>query len=260
MFGKNKVKNKENVSMADDIGPYPAVVDDNPSMTKVNERAIRMLTIALVIVSFVAIGLMSLIVAIFPLKQVYPYLVTFKEQDNQVVAIEPLSRDAPGIQFATEASIRDYVTLRHSFYPIATKMDAQWGPGSRLAVMTAEGEYSDFSKNAVADRERMTSQNLTREITIESVTMIQPDTWQVAFRTEDSAAVNNGGLTTSLEKSNSEVIGKDVVTTDLNPRINEKKWLATLNIDYTPQNVNFENRLLNPLGFTVLDYSVTARN
>ena len=52
----------------------------------------------------------------------------------------------------------------------------------------------------------------------------------------------------------------NTTTTDLVPQAATKNWLATMTITYEPQAVSYDKRLLNPLGFTVTDYSVVARS
>lgn len=259
MFGKNKPKKEKVLTPGeDDIGPYPAKVDDNPTEVKVLDRAIRMLTIGFIVSAAVNAGLLMLLMSVFPLKEVYPYLVTFQDKSEQVIAIEPLSTSSPGIAYATESNIREYVNQRHSFYPVPSRMDAQWGPASKLAAMSSDKEYGEFQKASEAEKSLLSARNLTREIQIESVTMLRPDTWQVAFKTNDSVGADGGTLTRPNVETGRRT--NDVITADLAPQINTKSWIATLEINYEPQSVSYDNRLLNPLGFTVTDYSVTSRN
>lgn len=245
----------------DDLGPYPADVDNNPTQQRILERALRSVTIVATVEGLIIIALVWLIIAILPLKEVYPYLVTFRDEDQQVVAIEPIATDAPGIEYATESSVRDYVVQRHSFRPVQTHMEAQWGEGSRLSAMTEPQEFKEFTQAADIEKARMMQSGYSREIKIESATMIRPDTWQVAFTTYDSLGGNNGTLTANPSQSMDSSTSKtDIMTADLTPKSNAKRWLATMTIDYQPQNITYDKRLLNPLGFTVTDYSVTGRN
>lgn len=246
---------------ADELGPYPADVDNNPTQQRILERALRAVTIVSVIEGLIIVALICLIIAVLPLKQVYPYLVTFRDKGQQIVAIEPLATDAPGIEYATEASVRDYVVQRHSFVPVNSHMDAQWGEGSRLASMTDPEEYSEFDVAARVERTRMMESGYSREIRVESATMIQPDTWQVNFTSYDSLGGHNGTLTASTSESMNSVSGQQsLLEADLNPKSTSRRWLATMTIDYRPEQVSYDQRLLNPLGFTITDYSVTGRN
>ncbi len=268
MFGKGKGKDKvatklRTPSDGDDLGPFPADVNSEPTQQRVLERALRNVTIIAVVLGVINFAMVLLLIAVFPLKQVYPYLVTFRDKDQQVVAIEPLSTDAPGIQYATEDNVRDYVQQRHSFAPNNTRMDAQWGPDSRLAAMTTTEEFNQFTNSAALERTRLMTGGYTRQVEIESANMLRPDTWQVNFETIDSLGGSGGTLTANPQVtpgSGSIEDQQNLLNADLTPQSVRKRWVATMTIEYQPQNVSYENRLLNPLGFTVTDYSVTARN
>ena len=135
-----------------------------------------------------------------------------------------------------------------------------WGPDSRLAAMSSLQEYGEFQDASKIERTRMMDSGYTRQIRIESATMIRPDTWQVNFTSFDSLGGAGGTLTGStLNAMNDSDSGKDIMTADLTPKLNARNWLATMTIEYEPSRVSYDKRLLNPLGFTVTDYSVTAR-
>lgn len=246
---------------ADDLGPYPTDVDNNPTQQRILERALRAVTIVSVVEGLIIVALICLIIAVLPLKQVYPYLVTFRDKEQQVVAIEPLAKDAPGIEYATEANVRDYVTQRHSFSPVNSHMDAQWGEDSRLAAMSDPEEYREFEQASQVERTRMMASGYSRQIRIESATMIRPDTWQVNFTSYDSLGGHNGTLTASTSQTMDSSSGRQtILEADLNPKATSRRWLATMTVDYRPDQVSYDQRLLNPLGFTITDYSVTGRN
>ena len=266
MFGK-KTKEKGPAKAPektgeDNLGPYPADTDNNPTRQRVLERALRLVTIGLGASALINVALTAMIISIFPLKQVYPYLVTFREGDEQVVALQPLMDNAPGIQFATEANVRQYVKQRHTFAPVNSFMDMQWGPESQLAAMTNPEQYKRFQDASQLERSRMMTSGYTRQIEIESATMIEPGTWQVAFKTIDSLGGSAGTLTADPTSTlrPGEVSGSNAATADLTPQSSSKRWLATMTITYQPQAVSYDKRLLNPLGFTVTDYSVVARS
>lgn len=271
MFGKNKEKSvtlrKPDLDeREDDIGPYPAEVDSNPTKQRVLERALRMTTVGLGVSGATNVALVALIIAMMPLKEVYPYLITFKESDEKIVAIEPLSGDAPGIQYATEANVRQYVKLRHTFSPVESFIESQWGSSSQLAAMTESAAYAKFAEAAKSERTQMTTRGLSRSIDIESATMVRPDTWQVAFTTTETPGGSDGTLTASpgdVSNPGASIgsnTGTNIGMINVNPPKVTKRWLATMNITYQPQRITFDKRLLNPLGFTITDYSVIERN
>ena len=265
MFGKkDKGKEHEVRSVdANDLGPYPEKVNSSPSKQTTTERALRMTTIGLGVSAASNIAFVSLIIAMLPLKEVYPYMVTFKESDDQVVALEPISTSAPGIQYATEANVRQYVKLRHSFSPVNSIMDAQWGPASMLAAMTDEQAFGKFTQSSGAERAQLMQLGYNRQIEIESATMIRPDTWQVNFTSIDSRGGAGGTLSSGIltqDSSSAEADPMASIQASMVPASTTRRWLATMTINYEPQRVSYDERLLNPLGFTVTEYSVTERN
>jgi len=152
-------------------------------------------------------------------------------------------------------------------------MDAQWGQNSQLSAMTDAGEFGEFSRAAENERTQMMSRGFSRSIEIESATMINPGTWQVAFKTVETLGGNSGTLTPEIsgpptsQTSNTQTAPSGTTPTTQNvgvislaPTRTTKSWLATMTVDYQPQRISYDARLLNPLGFTVTDYSVIERN
>lgn len=272
MFGKGKTTGDAPISIAktegDDLGPFPSEVDSNPSRSRTQERALRAVSIVAIVSGMMNIALIMLLIMLFPLQKVFPYLVTFKSQDNQVVSIEPMNMDAPGGLYATEDAVRDYVTQRHSFVPIEDTMKAQWGPNSRLAARTSVELYQKFTDPSRNEIQRMMTAGYNRTVEINSVQRISADTWQINFTTSDTLPTRGGTMTpagiTPQESTPNQSFGEAVAQAQQPqvPAVNKQTWVATMRVTYEPQRITYDKRLLNPLGFTVTDYSVsrTVRN
>lgn len=251
----------------DDLGRFPGEVDINPSRTRSQERALRAVSLVAIVSAMMNIAMIMLMITLFPLQKVYPFLVTFKSQDNQVVSIEPMAMNAPGILYATEDSVRDYVVQRHSFVPIVATMNERWGPNSRLAARSSKELFAKFSEASKTELTQMMSAGYDRRIDINSVQRIGEDTWQVNFTTHDVLPGNAGTLTGNTafgsQPSTSGIGTPGAPTVPVVSQQNDQNWVATMRVTYAPQNVTYDKRLLNPLGFTVTDYSVSrnaARN
>lgn len=261
----NKGDNAGRVVIAkdgDDLGPYPADVDNEPTQQRILERALRNVSIATLVSGMMNIALIMTLVTLFPLQRVQPFLVTFKNQDNQVVAVEPLSMDAPGILYMTEDNVRDYVVQRHRFVPIASQMEAQWGKDSRLAARTEKELFAKFEQSSKLELEKMMTGGYNRRIEIESANRLSDDTWQVNFKTIDSLGGKNGTLTADPAQALNNAAQRDpnaIINANLTPQDTIQNWVATMRVEYVPQEITFDKRLLNPLGFTITDYAVTAR-
>lgn len=259
----------------DDLGRFPAEVDGSPSRARTTDKALRAVSIVAIVSAMMNIALIMLIITLFPLQKVYPFLVTFKNQDNQVVKIEPMEVGAVGMDYATEDAVRDYVTQRHSYVPVESAMIAQWGPASRLAARTESTIYQKFLEASKTESERMMAAGYKREVSINSVQRIARDTWQVSFVTMDVPQTSMGTLLPPNLTRSSGTAAPSTSVPDVNagggfgagniaapaPEMEvqgeRKNWVATMKVTYLPRSVNYGQRLLNPLGFTVTDYSVT---
>jgi len=273
MFGKEKKGLPAPISIAktdgDDLGRFPAEVDNSPSRSRSQERALRAVSIVAIVSGMMNVALIMLVFTLFPLQKVYPYLVTFKSQDNQVVSIDPMNITAPSMQYVTEDNVRDYVVQRHSFVPIEATMKAQWGVGSKLWTRTIPELYQTFADPARAETQKMLQAGFKRSVDITSVQQVSADTWQVNFLTTDAVpttggsmmggSFGNGGVTQDQAMGiPPQPYAQGAVTgpSPTLPPTGRQTWIATMRVAYQPQRVTFDKRLLNPLGFTVTDYSV----
>lgn len=280
MFGRKnnavdlgKADSPATAPVGDDLGRFPTDVDSSPSADRAHERALRAVSIVAIVSAMMNIAFIMLMITLFPLQKVYPYLVTFKSKDQQVVSIDPIAMNAPGILYATEDNVRDYITQRHSFVPIPDRMKEQWGHDSRLAARTAPDLYQKFADASKTETAQMMTAGYTRNIDIKSVQRLSSsngsETWQVAFDTNDTLPTQNGTLTPNQAYVNQanqasqpspgapvQIGSGNAVLSSVSPT-QTQHWIATMRITYLPQKVTYDQRLLNPLGFTVTDYSVT---
>lgn len=276
MFGKEKKAAAVPATVSldkpegDDLGRFPADVDGSPSRSRAQERALRAVSIVAIVSGMMNVALIMLVFTLFPLQKVYPYLVTFKSQDNQVVSIDPMNITAPSMQYVTEDNVRDYVVQRHSFTPIEAAMKAQWGVGSKLWTRTVPDLYQTFADPAKNETGKMMQAGFKRTVDITQVTQVAADTWQVNFTTTDAlpttggtlmgGSYGNGGVTQDQafgippQPYNPQASAAPAPTL---PPVGKQNWVATMRVTYQPQRVTFDKRLLNPLGFTVTDYSVS---
>lgn len=241
----------------DELGEYPENVSDQPSYVRAIERTLRAVTLVAVISGLMNVAQIMLLLTVFPLQKVVPFLVTFKSQESQVVQVEPLQADAQTLRYASEDNIRQYVTMRHKVTPDFSVMNEQWGPRSRIAAQTQVDAYNTFRKSADDQLKELVSQNYSRDVQINNVTLLPGGTWQVSFTTVDHSsgqvlpAPSTGGFGGSVLGQQAGIVQGGE---------SRQEWVATLRIAYQPKRVSFNDRLLNPLGFTVTDYSVTRRS
>ena len=168
---------------------------------------------------------------VIPLYRVEPFLLTFQDRDEQVYNIQQVQglEDEKAI---TEVFVREYVLLRSSFDRDIPEMEARWMPGGLVQEMSSQVVYDDFLKNtAQRALEIIKTRNLQRNVRILTVNELGRGLWQVEYETQD--------------------MYPDSPQPDIN------YWTASMRIAYRAKTVRYGERLKNPIGFTVVQYSLT---
>ena len=158
-------------------------------------------------------------------------MLTFQNKEEQVYNIKQIEgmEDENAI---TEVFVREYVLLRSTFERDVPEMESRWMPGSMLQDMSSQAVYDDFLKNTAKPAlEIIQKRNLERKVRILTVNELGRGLWQVEYETQDMYPESKS------------------------PDINY--WTASLRIAYRPKTVKYGERLKNPVGFTVLQYSLT---
>ena len=168
---------------------------------------------------------------VIPLYRVEPFLLTFQGKDEQVYYVQQV----PGMdeeKAITEVFVREYVLLRSSFERDIPEMESRWMPGGPVQEMSSAAVYDEFIKTtAQRALDLIRSRNLQRNVRILTVNEIGGGLWQVEYETQD--------------------MYPDSATPDIN------YWTASLRITYRAKTVKYGERLKNPIGFTVTQYSLT---
>ncbi len=219
-----------------------------PQLAEVSELSVDLLrerrylwtARAFAIVSAVALCVnLVLLLAIgnlLPLKRVEPYLLTFQNKEEQVVRIQPLSKNMAAEDVISEAMIRQYVMLRNTMMSDIDEMSFRWGPDGPIRWMSSSSVYNQFNKTVKDWLSRIKLEGLTREVRIESVVRNQ-NIWIIY-----------------------------IVTRDMLPEAEEpavSRWRIRMAIRYFAKDQNevkYINRLKNPLGFSVEGYSIESAN
>ena len=202
---------------------------------KAAQTMARLSTICAVVLGFTVIALVCLIITLFPLKEVRPMLVTFKDKGDQIVRIEPIIRNEKATTLLMETLSRQYVTLRETI-DLQTE-DLRWkhlslmtGPQLNeefLSLMKPENQDSPFKKRQ--------EEQVTREIQILSSTSLAPSAPNI-FQVE----------WISHDRHKGQIIGQG-------------HWVSTLTVSLEPQEVSIENQYINPIGFTVTHYTLAQK-
>jgi type IV secretory pathway component VirB8 len=178
------------------------------------------------------IVLILAITQLMPLYRIEPFLLTFQDKKEQVYNIVPVRGNMDNEKAITEVFVREYVLLRSSFDTDIPEMEARWMPGGPLQEMSSSGVYAEFiEKTANRALDIIRTKSLVRGIRILSVNELGRGLWQVEYETQDMYPTS-----TSPEKN---------------------YWTASLRVNYRRKTVKYGERLDNPIGFTVTQYSLT---
>jgi len=176
-----------------------------------------------------------LVLAVFqliPLFRLEPFLLTFQNKEEQVYNIVPASGNMEDEKAITETFVRQYVLLRSSFDTDKAEMEARWAPGGPVQEMSSPAVYTEFlEQTAKRALDIIRERSLIRNVRILSVNELGRGLWQVEYETQD------------------------MYPTSTAPDINY--WTVSMRIQYRRKTVRFGERLDNPIGFTVIKYSLT---
>lgn len=178
------------------------------------------------------IVLILAIMQVLPLYRVEPFLLTFQNKEEQVYNIQPIKGRMEDQKAITEVFVRQYVLLRSSFDRDVQEMEARWMPGGPVQEMSSSAVYTEFlEKTAKKALDLIRTRSLQRNVRILTVNELGRGLWQVEYETQDMYPDSPA------------------------PEVNY--WTASLRIAYNRKSVKYGERLKNPVGFTVVRYSLT---
>lgn len=178
------------------------------------------------------IVLIFAIMQVLPLYRVEPFLLTFQNKEEQVYNIQPIKGRMEDQKAITEVFVRQYVLLRSSFDRDVQEMEARWMPGGPVQEMSSSAVYTEFlEKTAKKALDLIRARSLQRNVRILTVNELGRGLWQVEYETQDMYPDSPA------------------------PEVNY--WTASLRIAYNRKSVKYGERLKNPVGFTVVRYSLT---
>lgn len=215
--------------------PSPRPRKSNAFVANVAEKRYLWTARAFAIITAISICcnivLVLAIMQVMPLYRVEPFLLTFQNKQEQVYNIRSIA-NLEDDKSITEVFVRQYVLLRSSFNRNIPEMEARWLPGGPIQEMSSPAVYADFlEKTAKRAINVIKTKSLTRSVKIISVNELSRGLWQVEYETRDMYPDS--------------------------PKPDVNYWTASLRIAYVNKTVKHDERLKNPVGFTVTRYSLT---
>ena len=169
---------------------------------------------------------------VIPLYRVEPFLLSFQNKSEQIYNIQPVRENLKDQSAITEVFVREYVLLRSSFDTDVPELEVRWMPDGPIQEMSSPKVYQDFlNRTAKKALKIVKTKGLVRSVKILSVNELKVGLWQVEYETSD------------------------MYPSSMKPDINY--WTASLQVGYRRKTVKHGDRLKNPVGFTVLRYSLS---
>lgn len=218
------------IKKADKIGRFPANYDV-PALPQRRLAAVaRWAIVVATVEGFAIITLAFAIAALLPLQKVVPMVVGASEKGDQIIRLNPISIENPTADYLTEIQLKNYVTARYAIVGSNAEQEMLWGLNSTVQLMSSTEVYGKFMNEARPDWTRMRQGQQIRKVTIDSVRKLGDQIWQVEYTTFDTAETS-------------------AFNADVAP--DQRQWVSTYKVSYQPKNVRYDDRLINPLGFTV---------
>lgn len=198
--------------------------------------ALRGISLGLIISIILNTVLAFVIVSLMPLKEIRPFLVQVAEEGTLVAAIRPIQDTFEAKDVLTEKLVREYVINRHEILRSNPVMTSRWSPSGYLGTTTIGAEYNRFREQVAPVLDEIRSRDAQRRATILSVSAVTAgEVYVVDFRS------------TSYDQNDNIV--------------DQRIYTATLEIGFRPlQDLTREQMMINPTGFTVVNYSLAEKN
>ncbi len=182
-----------------------------------------------------------LIMALFslvPLTRVQPFYLTFENKEAQIVRITQMQPDATLLDRVAESLVRQYIVMRHAIVSDVDEMLQRWGDRGPIKWMSSDNVFAEFNRTTSESFSRIRQERLTRDVNILSAYKLQTD------------------------RVNGDIWDAEVETIDMLPERSEpvrQTWLVRMQIQFLNKQEKWANRLKNPIGFTVVRYSITPK-
>lgn len=199
-------------------------------------------TFALVaVVSF--LSTLILLIALFsllPIVRVQPFYLTTLNKDQQVIRVIRPNFNNINMQMLSESLIRQYLLARMTVNSNISEMEQRWGIDGIINWMSSPVVFEEFGRTAETALNQARNDGLTRAVKILNIT---------PYKTE---------------KNGTAIWRAEIELTDLKYGDSEpvrSLWQITLRIRFKPtrQGLKWEQRLKNPLGFTVENFGIQRK-
>jgi type IV secretion system protein VirB8 len=193
--------------------------------------------LALAAAAFAAFAIYSMA----PLKTVEPYLIKIDEKSGIIQKVEPVSRNQYAANEAVDRYfISRYVLAREGYNPTTQRIDA-----NIVRVTSVPDVFNTYRLQADPNNPASVAATLRqtgiRQAEITSISYIE------------NPAIRGNAATTPTKIMQVRFTTHDAASATGGSKI---AWVATIAFEYASLNLTEEEKLINPIGFTVTSYQV----
>jgi len=179
--------------------------------------------------------LLSAVKSLLPLVRVQPFFIVTQDKDDQIIKIEHPGRSFMNSRILQESFVRQYILARFLIGTDVEELERRWGTDGTVQWMSEESVFNVFNVDYAAGLIKEARENgLTRDVNILNLSRDPREDGQIVWV--------------------AEVRLKDMSRSTPEPKITD--WKVTMVIDFGrfKNNLTWQERLKNPLGFIVLGW------
>jgi type IV secretory pathway component VirB8 len=216
----------------DKLGVYPREVNVAALSHRQYLWTSRAFAIGFFLSIMLNIALAFALSSLVPLQKVQPMLVTFSDNDEQIVHIQTFRKGSSGINLFAEKMAAQYVKLREEILLDSDEMVRRWN--QKLKYFMNKNDYLAFMNRMQEIYEEIRKRGYSRTITINDIKRTSANHVIIQYTSNDFD--RNG------------------------QKIQELYWTARMKIGFISRDLRAGEQYNNPLGFTVFDYSLVKNN
>ena len=196
----------------------------------------RTFALVLVVSSLTTIMLISALVSLMPIVRVQPFFLTTLNKNEQVINVVRPNFSQMNMQTLTESFIRQYLLSYFSVGSNIQELERRTGIDGEINWMSESTVYSKFTEYAEDWIKQAKEEGLTRNVKILVVNPYRSSRNENIWRAEVEF--------TEMKHLSSE------------PQ--KSRWIVKMDVAFRPtrEGLTWEERLKNPLGFTVIQLGI----
>ncbi len=201
----------------------------------------RTFALVFVVALLSALMLMTALLSLLPIVRVQPFYLTTLNKNEQVIRVVRPRTEQLNMQLLTESFIRQYLLAYLSVGSNIAELERRWGIDGIVSWMSSQVVFEEFGRFAEVALKQAKADGLTRNVNILNI---------VPFRSE-----REGGDVWQAELELTDMkYGEDE---PLRTRV-----IVTMKVDFKParRGLKWEQRLKNPLGFTVVRFGIQKKD